>query len=357
MEIDLKTVLNGLEGIASIGYFESDLVEKTWTGSENVLKILGLNPGVVYRNEEIKDLIHPNDRAEVAAYFNNCIESGTRFDCEYKCILPDGRTIVVITNANIIRDDNNKPIKMIGISQDITSVKNKDSKLKEYKELDKRKNEILGTVAHDLKSPLSSVLGMIEMLSENSNPSQTDLIKYIQEALNTAVEIINELIEIAELEEEEELLHRSMTDLNKIIEESVIHFMIRARRKQIDIRTDLCSDPIAEVDKVKFARIIDNLILNSIKFTNSGGYILISSYRSPEGLNISVEDNGIGIDPGVIPELFNKFSHARRKGTSGEKSTGLGLSIVKELVELHGGKINVESRVNIGSKFTVTIPA
>lgn len=357
MLTDLKTVIKELQEIASIGYFESNLVEGTWSGSDNLLELLGLNQGTVYKNKDLLNLIHPDDREEVVSYFYKCIESNTKYNCEYRCILPDGNKIVLITNAKIIRDDNKKPVKLIGIKQDITSVNNKESKLKVYKEIDKRKNEILGTVAHDLKSPLSSVMGMIEMLSESSVPDQTDLIKYIHEALNTANEIINGLIEIAELEEEGELLHSSVIDINKILTESVNHFMIRAQRKGIGIKTELCHEAVAKVDTVKFGRIIDNLILNAIKFTNSGGKIFVSSYRTAEGLNITVEDNGIGIDPEVIPELFNKFSKARREGTSGEKSTGLGLSIVKELVELHKGKINVESRINKGSKFTVTVPA
>jgi len=262
-----------------------------------------------------------------------------------------------MTISKIIRDGNNKAVKVVGIKLDITSVKSYESKLKELRQMNIRKNEILGTVAHDLKSPLSSIMGMTEMLSDNADSDHMDLIKYIQEALHTAIDIINGLIEIAEIEEENDLLHCEKTDINEILKESVDHFMIRAKKKKIEIQTEFCPKAFGIVDSVKFARIIDNLILNAIKFTNEGGRIYVTSYFDSEIVKITVDDNGIGIDADIIPELFDKFSKARRKGTSGEKSTGLGLSIVKKLVELHKGKIEVESCVNKGTKFTVIIPA
>ncbi len=197
---------------------------------------------------------------------------------------------------------------------------------------------------------------MSELLKENSHPDQLDLIKYIQEALGTANDIIKGLIEIAQLEEKGELLQSQQNDVNKILTNSINHFRIRAEKKRIKIESLLCDNAVIKVDSVKFSRIVDNLLLNAIKFTSEGGMIIISSFRVEKGLNITVEDNGIGIDPMIMPELFSKFSKARRKGTSGEKSTGLGLSIVKELVELHNGKIDVESYVDKGTKFTVFIP-
>ena len=357
MQTDFRTVINEIGEIASLGYFEADLLTGNWSGSENIMNILGLNPDVVYTNEDLRDFIHSDDKDDVISYFNKCLKSGSRFDCEYRWVIPGGKTLVIMTKSKIIRNNENIPVKIIGLKQDITSVKFNESKLKELKESNKRKNEILGTVAHDLKSPLSSIMGMTEMLSENASSYQIDLIKYIQEALNTATDIINGLIEIAELEEGSELLHCTITDINSIISESVHHFMIRAEKKQIEIRTKLCDNATASADAVKFSRIIDNLLLNAIKFTNTGGMIIVSSYYTPGYLNISIEDNGIGIDTKIIPELFNKFSKARRRGTSGEKSTGLGLSIVRELIDLHHGKIDVESEVNRGTKFTLMFPA
>ncbi len=342
-------------GISDIGYFESDLKSNMWYGSERTIAMMGLDSRKIYKNSELLDIIHPDDREEVISYIRKCLESGTRYECVYRCILPDRRKIVIMTNGSIIRDYNNNPVKIMGIKQDITGVKINKCRFYELADINKRKNEVLGTVAHDLKSPLFSIFGMTEILSENATPEQIDLIKYIREALKTANDIITGLIEIAELEEGGKLLNLTETDVNEIIDQSVKHFLIRASKKNIKIETDFCRNAVAAVDTIKFARIMDNLILNAIKFTGCGGRILISSVNSNEGLNVNVEDNGIGIDPKILPELFNKFTKTKRTGTSGEKSTGLGLSIVKELVELHNWNIKVVSEVNRGSKFTVNL--
>ena len=356
MQTNYGTMLKAIEEIANIGYFEVDLQTGRWFFSENLCRILGLTPKESYSLEEFKNLIHPDDHENAVTYFNQSLKNGSRFDYEYRCILPNGNTINMKIKSRIITDANNKPVKVIGINQDISSVNLGKTKLNELKELNKKKNDILGTVAHDLKSPLFSIFGMSELLKEKANSDQLDLINYIQEALGTANDIVTGLIEMAQIEEDDELLHCKLSDINKILVSSINHFKIRAEKKQIKIKSDLCDNAIADVDPVKFSRIIDNLLLNAIKFTNEGGDIIISSHRAACGLNITVEDTGIGIDSEVMPELFSKFSKARRKGTSGEKSTGLGLSIVKELVELHKGKITVESRVNRGTKFTVFIP-
>lgn len=357
MQSNIYNAIKELDDIANIGYFEADLVTGVWSGSDNIIKILGLNREQVYKNKDILELIHPDEQAAVLEYIKRSIDTETRLDYKYMCILPDGKKILMMTKSKILRNKNNKAVKIVGIKQDITSVKSFESKLKELKRMNNRKNEILGTVAHDLKSPLSSVKGMTEMLSENANSDQLDLIKYIQEALHTANDIINGLIEIAEIEEEKDLLHCEKADINEILKESADHFRIRAKKKGIEIKKELCPKAFAIVDSVKIARIVDNLILNAIKFTNKNGRILVASFLDAEDIKIIIEDNGIGIDTDIIPELFDKFSKARRKGTSGEKSTGLGLSIVKKLVELHKGSIDVESKVNVGSKFIVKIPS
>lgn len=357
MQSDYKTILEEIEEIANVGYYEVDLLTGSWTCSENIINILGLAQKESHKIEELRNLIHPDDRENAALHFNQCLESGDRFDYEYRCIIPPGKTIYIVTKSKIIRDENNIPVKLIGIKQDISTLKLKESKLKELIEINKKKNEVLSTVAHDLKSPLSSIYGMSELLQDNATADQKDLITYIQEALQTADDIITGLIEISQFEEQSELLHFRANDINEILANSIKHFKIRAEKKLIKLESKLCDNASAEVDPVKFSRIIDNLILNAIKFTNEGGLIIISSYNVPGGINICIEDNGIGIDPKIMPELFNKFSKARRKGTYGEKSTGLGLSIVKELVELHKGKISVESSVNSGTKFSIYLPS
>ena len=123
------------------------------------------------------------------------------------------------------------------------------------------------------------------------------------------------------------------------------------------LNTDLPAEPlIIAFDKEKLRRVLGNIVGNAVKFTNEGGTISVNVTRKDNQVQISIKDNGIGIPEQLLPELFGMFTSAKRLGTSGEQSIGLGLSISKQIVEAHGGKIWAESKENNGSTFYVLLP-
>ena len=230
---------------------------------------------------------------------------------------------------------------------------------KELEILNKEKTMILGVVAHDLRNPINIIKGFTELLSSEEQLSEFNKksVYYIQQACDKSLDTINDLVEIARfgldmsIEKEEK-------NVIKLIQRSVDSYKNQANEKGIRIELAYPQNDELKVmlNEVKFQRVIDNLLSNAIKFTVKGGAVTIEAFGEKDFFVMKVIDNGVGIPADLIPKLFDRFTKAGRYGTAGEKSLGLGMSIVKTIVELHGGKINVESEVDKGTTFTVSIP-
>lgn len=220
------------------------------------------------------------------------------------------------------------------------------------------KTEMLGIVAHDLRSPLNSITALVE-LSKNVKVSDGEREQYsdmILESCEEARNIIRDLILIVKGESSTAL---QLTDinLNIFLSQMQQHWALQLK----DDKQLLLHLPehiiMAKLDKDKMLRVFDNLIGNAVKFTEDGARIQLDLWMKEKDLvMITVSDDGIGIPKSIQPFLFERFSKAGRLGLKGEKSHGLGLNICKQIVEQHGGKIELESEEGKGTKFHISIP-
>ncbi|WP_246846723.1 PAS domain-containing sensor histidine kinase [Leptospira barantonii] len=222
----------------------------------------------------------------------------------------------------------------------------------------KSKDRLLAAVAHDLKNPISGILSLTELLKEQaSDQNNLELLNMMSQAANKSLNIIQDLLQIAEMENESYKLKIERTNLNHLIQSLVKQNLPEAESKKIKLFARMGTDPIpVQVELLKFQRVLENLISNSLKFTKEGGEISIHSYSQNKKAMIIVEDTGIGIPFGLQSAIFDQFTRAKRQGLKGEQTTGLGMSIVKVIVELHKGKISLESEEGIGTKFIIEIP-
>ena len=349
-------LLEKIEQIANLGSYQTDLTTGIWTGSPNFISIFGLPKKDFYSIEEFQALVHPEDFEEVMDYFGNCLANQKDFEYEYRCKKPNGEIIYVQSRSKVYYAPDKTPLKIVGIKQDITNHKLYELKLEELNQLNRKKNEVLSLVAHDLKTPISHIESVTNLLETELNHKQLDMIKIQKQACESSKNIISELIEIANLENENKQLPLRKVNINKLIEHSIEHFQFKARDKNIDIITDFNKDAFALINPTKFARVIDNLISNAIKFTPPNKAIQIVTKSEKSKLILKIIDNGIGIPESIIHLIFDKFSkYARRTGTLGERSTGLGLYIVKQIIELHHASIEVKSKVNQGTTFKIIL--
>ncbi|GAA4460037.1 hypothetical protein GCM10023093_02040 [Nemorincola caseinilytica] len=222
----------------------------------------------------------------------------------------------------------------------------------------REKNKILNIVAHDLRSPVSAVAYMAETIIEDGEDATMEPIaalKMIRTSSLSSLQLINELSVFARNEQGELSLQK--TDMATVLQEAIDLQAQNAAEKKVEVKLTLPTLPVeARVDKNKMIRLVANLLHNAIKFSAPGAEVHVALQKDSEGVRFLVQDAGIGIPARLLPDLFEMFTPSGRTGTKGERSFGLGLSICRQIVEAHRGKIWVESTEGKGSTFYVQLP-
>ena len=225
------------------------------------------------------------------------------------------------------------------------------------------KSEILGTVAHDLKNPLSVILGRTEILKEliakagALNGEAQAQIAHIRDAANRLTGMVDDLVADAMADALDISVRREPVDISILVQEVAEANRPLAARKQQTIRVSAPSHHTAMVDSDRIREAIDNLVSNAVKYSPIGGAIDIMVTQEPGNISIQVKDQGAGLSPEDLSRLFGRFQRLSAKPTAGETSTGLGLSIVKRIVDLHGGRVTVESAGPAkGATFNMQLP-
>src|SRR5437868_7310552 len=225
------------------------------------------------------------------------------------------------------------------------------------------KNEILGTVAHDLKNPLGVILGRTEMLTElitagSSKESVTSQVENIRDATKRLTSMVDHLISDAMADAFDISIRTDPTDIAGLVGEVADANQPLATNKQQTITVSAPPNFVTMCDADRIREAIDNLISNAIKYSPIGGNIAVLVSQNQDKTVIQVADEGAGLSPEDLGRLFGRFQRLSAKPTAGESSTGLGLSIVKRIIDMHGGHVAADSAgPGQGSTFTVTLPA
>ena len=255
--------------------------------------------------------------------------------------LPDGRTMwASITEI--------PQIGRVTVLRDITA----------FKALDKMKRDFVAAFTHDLRTPLATVKGYVELVRMDGplTEHQKEDLEGVTRAANLMKALIEDLLQLSKLERLEELTLEEI-DLDEAIETSVTSMKPMAKSKQIEMKFEQFDKHLLiEGNKVLFARAVGNLIDNAIKYTPTGGRVSVQIHRRDEQALISIVDNGPGIRAKDLPRVFEQFYRARPELDDDVPGTGLGLAIVKSIAEHHSGQVWVESEPDTGSEFTLAIP-
>ncbi len=226
-------------------------------------------------------------------------------------------------------------------------------------EIDRMKSDFVSAVSHELRTPLTSIKGFAStMLSDKDMPDsdRMEFLKIISDESDRLANLIRDLLQISLIESGKVKLSKENFDMHKILKKVQDLALQQAEEKNIKYETKLSAYQgkfIGDAEKLQSA--ILNLAYNAIKFTNNGGKVTVSSYQKEDQLLIEVEDNGMGIPKRDLYNVFKRFFRVNRPGTE-IQGTGLGLPIVKEIVHMHKGEIKVESEIDKGTKFTISLP-
>lgn len=227
-------------------------------------------------------------------------------------------------------------------------------------QLNATKDKFFSIIGHDLKNPFSVILGFSELLIKNIEKYPTEKIHEfvgnIYQTSKTAHELLENLLDWSILQTGKIEPNPQLVKANDIIKDAVELVSSSANQKNISLSSHLPIDLMIFADKNMIFTVLRNLITNAIKFTDTNGKIEIKTNANGKYVSISITDNGVGIEKNAIENLFNIGSKNSTPGTQGEKGTGLGLLLCKEMIELNNGKIEIESQVGLGTIFTLQIP-
>lgn len=315
--------------------------------------------------QEWFDRIHSDDRARVEADIQAHLEGKTVcLETEYRIVHRDGTYRWVLTRGLAVRDQTGKATRMAGSQTDITERKRSEEEreqlLQKALEADRRKDEFLSIVSHELRTPLTAILGWAQVIRSgkiNEAHSHRGL-GVIEKSAKLQARIVDDLLDVSQIVKGKLQLNRSPVMLSQVIEMAIESVLASAKDKSIDIVYNM--DPLIPTtygDPDRLQQVFWNLLCNAIKFTSSKGRVDVHLVKSESSAVITVSDTGMGIHPEFRPFVFDRFRQEENPNTRSHGGLGLGLSIVRYLVEAHQGTIEASSEgPGKGSTFTITLP-
>jgi PAS domain S-box-containing protein len=312
-------------------------------------------------------IIHPDDIDEFNKKMDKLYGDITKsFDTfEYRIIDTQGNVISIENKITLARGMRGEIEKVFGIISDVSIAKRAEEELKksakDLKELNDAKDRFISIVSHDLRTPFTSILGFTDFLlteKDLEEDKRDEYISFIRESAKSMLNMVNSLLDWTRLQTGRIKFEPDRIN-SKVIVDKVIQVLSGAAlQKNISIVSELDKDFFIHADESLLFQVFNNLISNAIKFTKQNGTIRIIAKADVEKrqAQFSVKDDGVGIMPEDKQKLFKVDSKYTTPGTAGERGSGLGLSLVNEIVQKHGGQIWVESEYGHGSEFIFTIP-
>ncbi|MBY8112799.1 response regulator [Vibrio fluvialis] len=243
--------------------------------------------------------------------------------------------------------------------QKLVDLKTRELKIaqQQAEQANQSKSQFLAMMSHELRTPLNAVLGLIDLLRDDSDAYQQEMLEQMENSAELLLVIINDILDLSRIESGHFELQRHWISLSKKLQHALEYHSQVAQAKDIkfNVKASICEQFEYWVDSVRLTQILFNIIGNAIKFTHQG-FVDVSLVTARDRLEIEARDSGIGIDNERIEHLFSPFIQADTSITRNYGGTGLGLAITKHLVELMGGTIKVNSKLGEGSLFTISIP-
>lgn len=279
----------------------------------------------------------------------------------------------LLSSFKIVNDD--KTLGIGFICHDMTTIKKYENEIINARDqaliaqisaenASKAKSEFLANMSHELRTPLNSIIGFSQVLDKkyfgNLNEKQIQYVNNILESGNHLLNLINDILDISKIEAKKMTLELSQIELKKLLKNSFIMIKEKCYNHNISLELKLpkeMEELYIVADEIKIKQIMYNLLSNAAKFTPDKGVIQVSARINTNDINISVKDSGIGISKDNLSKIFDEFYQIPNKESGKSKGTGLGLTLIKNLVEMHGGTVKVKSKgLNMGSTFSFTLP-
>jgi len=389
-----EQVLAESQRVAHVGSWSWDLATGKMAWTLESYRLFGVSPATfVPSGETLLSLIHPNDRAAMQAWIGACLSEVEPPPLEFRVILPDGRVRWIHGSGNLVHDAENEPIRVAGIAQDVTERKRAEERSARYlvelegardaqdrnatelarmvEQLAVEKNRaeaanrakscFLANMSHEIRTPMNGIIGMLQLLATTDlNPEQLGYVNVAQSSGWALIRLIDGILDLSKIEARKIVLETLSFDLRETVEAVVQLVQVQASAKGLPIHLQVAPDIplLLRGDANRLRQVLTNLAANAVKFTERGHVKVEAALEGQcdrtARIRFSVTDTGIGIRPDQVAALFSPFTQADSSTTRKYGGTGLGLSICKQLVEMMGGTVGVDSREGQGSTFSFT---
>ncbi len=353
-----------------IGVWDYDILNNILFWDDQMFELYGILKGDFEGAYEAwQHGLHPDDREEGDAHIQMAINGTKEFNTEFRVVWPNGTIRNIRALAIVQRDDSGKAIRMIGTNWDITGIKESEAEIvkarNEAEAANEAKSEFLSRMSHELRTPLNSILGFAQLLEMGGELTQKQK-KGLSHILNSGkhlLNLINEVLEITRIEAGHLPLTLESVELNSILHEMIATIQPQAMARNIDM---VLEDSVVNIlsvksDRLQLKQVLLNLLSNAVKYNRQNGSIRIKTELKPlidtvkPIIEISITDTGLGISATDMPKLFQPFVRIGAEKSSIE-GTGLGLAVVKKLMNTMGGQVGVKSTPDVGSTFWIELP-
>lgn len=360
-EIALQQALERLELAQSAGRsgtFDWNLATNEIQWSEAEEKLYGLEPGGFKgRYENWRSAVHPEDIENAEKGLAKAVNDATELNMEFRIIRPDGTILWIYATGNVIYDAQGKPLRMVGVNIDITERKSIEIALREA---DRRKDEFLAMLAHELRNPLAPIRNAVQILKTSGSDEAN--FKYARDIVERQVKhmtrLLDDLVDVARLTQGKITLKKETVELATVVDHAVelARPVISERGHQLKI--ELPREPaLINVDGVRLSQALGNILTNAAKYTEPGGMIELTGSDTADEITFAVCDNGNGIAPEMLAHVFGLFTQSDRTLDRAQGGLGIGLALVKRLIEMHGGQVEARSAgIGKGSEFVMRLP-
>ncbi len=299
----------------------------------------------------------PEDRSRLQHLVTTRSPSSPTYETTYGSRRPDGRIVWLQERGIAEFDETGKFVRLQGLTMDVTARREAEEALREA---DRKKDRFIATLAHELRNPLAPIRTSADLLgSAQAGSAEVEWArKVIQRQVSHMGALLDDLLDVARITRGKLDIRKRRVRLDGVIETAVeaARPVIDSRHQQLEIDAPAAS-PLLEVDPLRLAQVVSNLLTNAAKYSDPGGQITLSARTQGAQLQLSVKDTGIGIPAGELDHIFEMFTQLQEAGERSEGGLGIGLSLVKGLVELHGGTVAARSPgPGRGSEFVVTLP-
>ncbi|MBX3452167.1 MAG: PAS domain S-box protein [Planctomycetaceae bacterium] len=343
---------------AGIGTFEWNIQSGQVEWSETMFDLYGVHSsGFSGKHEDWLAFVHPDDRERTTQLTRQAISDHRPFDFEFRITRPDGRVRWISAFGRTHHGQTGQPTAMVGVNIDVTERREVEQRLRDA---DRRKDEFLAILAHELRNPLAPLRSGLDVLgmTPGLNPDVQSIREMMDRQLTHMVRLIDDLLDVSRIARNKLELKREPIVLQDVINSAVeiVHPAIQERGHRLEI--DLPGTPISiDGDFTRLTQVFGNLLNNSAKYTPHGGVIKVAAIADDNQVSVTIHDNGIGIPAESLAGIFGMFSQVDKSLGRTSGGLGIGLALVKALVEMHGGTVAARSAGRaLGSEFQVTLP-